>query len=190
MIIQLQGIDHFNQFTLLLNQKKVGGTVPAPIKEYYDNFWKYSEPSDRYKLFGYFEDNNLISAICLGFWENKSRGRFWMIPGLFTIKKHNFFSFNNPEIGLLIKKAFELAEENCYYEYYYCIAEHVSHVYERQIDKNKYIPLKRYDRITLDIVEKNTLPTTELYLRLIGESTKPHNIIIKKRVLKQQFRHF
>lgn len=166
---------------------KIGGTTPPDATTYKYAFAKYFHENDEYQSFGYFKDNNLISVVTIAYRENKARGRFWVITSLFSVNKSNIFSFNRPEIGLLIKSAFEHSENLGYYEYYYCIAEHVSKVYEKQIDKNVYIPLKRYDRITLDIVPKNTIPTVELYQKLLGEK-KPHNVVIKKRVLKNEFR--
>lgn len=186
---QLLGPEDFDKFKLLLTcHKKIGGTQALNIESYELIYSKYFDFNENYKIFGYFENNILISSISLAYRDNNTRGRYWMISGLFTTKKYNIFSFNNPEIGLLIKKAFDIAEENAYYEYYYCISAQVSRVYERQIDKNNYIPLQRYDRISLDIVPKNTVPSIDLYFKLMGGKTKPHDIIIKKRVLQEQFR--
>jgi hypothetical protein len=124
----------------------------------------------------------------LAFLENKSRGRFWVMPGIYTSRTYNLFSFNKPEIGSLIKLAFETAESNEYYEYYYSIAKQVSEVYEKQINKTTYIPLNRYERIDLALVPANTIPTVDLYYKLLGAQTRSHDMMIKKRVLKEEFR--
>lgn len=185
---RLLGVLDFEKFCkIAVEAKKIGGSTPPESITFKYEFLKYFNENDDYQSFGYFKDNNLISVVTIAYRENKARGRFWVISSLFSANKSNIFSFNRPEIGLLIKRAFENSESLCYYEYYYCIAEHVSHVYEKQIDKNIYIPLKRYDRITLDIVPKNTIPTVDLYQKLLGEK-KPHNMVIKKRVLKHEFR--
>jgi hypothetical protein len=46
----------------------------------------------------------------------------------------------------------------------------------------------KYELTTLDVVPANTKPEFELYWRLMGQELKPDNIIIKKRVLRQEFR--
>ena len=38
-------------------------------------------------------------------------------------------------------RKFLLAESKKYYEYYYSVGERIASVYEKQIQKNKYIPI-------------------------------------------------
>jgi hypothetical protein len=120
--------------------------------------------------------------------ENKARGRFWVITTLYTTRFTTYFSFNQEEIGLLIKEAFHLAESKKYYEYYYSVSERIATVYESQYRKNKYVQTGRYDLVELDRVPANTQPTTDLYWKLMGQELKPDAIIIKKRVLRESFR--
>jgi hypothetical protein len=61
-------------------------------------------------------------------------------------------------------------------------------VYESQYRKNKYITTGRYDCIQLDIIPANTVPTVDLYWKLLGKEIKPDDVIIKKRVLRPNFR--
>lgn len=187
---RLSGKNDFDKFLKVVElHKKIGGTVPNNLSFFEEVFKKYFDDNINAQIFGYFENEHLVSTISIGYWENITRGKFWVISSLFSTKKHSIFSFNRPEIGLLIKKAFENSEELQYYEYYYVIAEHISSVYERQINRNVYIPLNRYDRITLDVIPKNTLPNRDhLYNRLLGNECKPHNMIVKKRVLKFIYR--
>lgn len=167
--------------------KKIGGSK-APAQDFWEEIYgKYFMENSAYQSFGYFKEDTLVSVINVAYRENNSRGKFWVIPILFSLIKSNIFSFNRPEIGLLIKKVFDNSESLGYYDYYYVIAEHLSNVYEKQIDKNIYIPLQRYERITLDTIPKHTTPTVDLYQKLIGDP-KPHNMVIKKRVLKPEFR--
>ena len=133
---------------------------------------------------GYFEDDKLISWVSIGFYESKMRGKFWVITDLFTTMFGERFSFSRPEIGLLFKQAFEIAEEKGYFQYFYCIAERLERVYERQWKKNPWGFNGKYELITLDIVPANTQPEYELYWRLMGKELKPDNIAIKARKLK------
>lgn len=187
---RLSGKNDYDKFLKVVEvHKKIGGTVPNNLSSFAEVYKKYFDDHISCQIFGYFENEHLVSAIAVAYWKNDTRGKFWVISSLFSTRKHSIFSFNRPEIGLLIKKAFENSEELQFYEYYYTIAEHISSVYERQINKNVYIPLNRYDRITLDIIPKNTLPNRDhLYNRLLGNECKPHNMIVKKRVLKLIYR--
>lgn len=170
--------------TIISKKNKIAGTRPNNIDNLKEFYQKYFKKNNNYITFGYFNKNKLISFIMLAFVENK----FWIIPGIYSNLQRNIFSFNNEEIGLLIKHSFEYAENKGYYEYYYSIAKHLSNVYENQINKSKFIPLYRYDRITLSVIEKNTIPESNLYYKLLGEEKKPHDMIIKKRSLKLEFR--
>jgi hypothetical protein len=146
------------------------------------------ENEDDCLAIGCFDRDELISWIAIIFVENKSKGRYWAITSLYTTKFTNFFSFNNPEIGLLIKHSFEIAESRKYYQYYYSIAEKVAKVYETQIQKTTYIPIGRYDYLEVERIPPNTQPESPLYWLLIGGTLKPDTMIIKKRVLREKYR--
>jgi hypothetical protein len=188
-IERLSGKKHFSEcLSISKLRPKAGGTKPISESSFIEKYKKYFEGDDNYYALGCVENDIVISWIAIAFIENKARGRFWIITTLYTTKFTNYFSFNNEEIGLLIKNAFALAESKKYYEYYYSVGERISLVYETQIQKNKYIPISRYDYINLDNIPANTQPTVDLYWKLMGEELKPDNIIIKKRVLRQEFR--
>jgi hypothetical protein len=160
--------------------KKIGGTKPISSEQYLI----IQETSDKLLKIGCFEDDRLVSWVSIGFYESRMRGKFWAITGLFTTVFEERFSFSRPEFGLLFKRAFEIAEEKGYFQYFYCVAERLERVYERQWKKNPWGFNGRYDLITLDIVPANTKPEFELYWGLMGKELKPDNIVIKARKLK------
>jgi hypothetical protein len=151
-------------------------------QEVYTNFDKVISLYNRY---GYFENNKLISFVCIRMFENTMRGKFWVIPGLYTRDFKNYFNFKNSKIGELINYAFNYTESMGWYEYYYCTAERVMNVYERQWKRSHSY---RYEHILLDVVPPNTKPFYELHWRLMGQEVKPVPTVVKKRVLKQEFR--
>lgn len=171
-------------------KSKAAGTSAVLLEDLEYKLSRYfiKENIDDCLAIGCFDNSELISWIAIGFVENKSKGRYWAITSLYTTKFTNFFSFNNPEIGLLIKEAFSIAESKKYYQYYYAIAERVSKVYETQIQKNKFIPIGRYDYIEIERIPPNTQPESSLYWNLIGGEVKPDTMIIKKRILKETYR--
>lgn len=190
-IRRLSGPEDFKEcFKIIEGKKKIGGTESPDMQSLlysYDKYFSTNMLVPMHTAIGYIENDKIISFMLIAHLQNKSRGKFWVMPALYTSRPHNIFSFNNPEIGLLIKWAFEHAERMGFYEYYYTIAEHISEVYERQINKTKYIPLHRYERVDLAVVPKDTVSDVDLYAKLLGYP-KPHNMIIKKRILKEEFR--
>ena len=167
---------------IVLSRKKISGTTPIS-PERYQTLQEESKSKDDV-IIGYFEDDELISWITIGFYESKMRGKFWVISSFFSSVYTSYFNFNRPEFGMLFKAAFEVAEGRGYYQYFYSIAERLERVYERQWKKNSYAIQGKYDLTTLAVVPANTKPEFELYWRLMGQELKPDNIVIKARKLK------
>jgi len=167
---------------IVLSRKKISGTTPIS-PERYQTLQEESKSKDDV-IIGYFEDDELISWITIGFYESKMRGKFWVISNFFSSVYTSYFNFNRPEFGMLFKAAFDIAEGRGYYQYFYSIAERLERVYERQWKKNSYAIQGKYDLTTLAVVPANTKPEFELYWRLMGQELKPDNIAIKARKLK------
>ena len=167
---------------IVLSRKKISGTTPIS-PDRYQTLQEESKSKDDV-IIGYFEDDELISWITIGFYESKMRGKFWIISNFFSSVYTSYFNFNRPEFGMLFKAAFEVAEGRGYYQYFYSIAERLERVYERQWKKNSYAIQGKYDLTTLAVVPANTKPEFELYWRLMGQELKPDNIAIKARKLK------
>jgi len=166
-------------------KNRTGGTVPLTLQGFIDAFEKYFLDDKFYRAVGYFEDDTLVSFLCISMFENNMRGKFWVISGLYTRNFKNYFNFKNAGIGDLINYAFSYTESMGWYEYYYCTSERVMNVYERQWKRSNS---HRYEHILLDVVPPNTKPYYELYWRLIGQEVKPDPMVFKKRVLKPEFR--
>ena len=167
---------------IVFSRKRISGTTPIS-PERYQTLQEESKSKDDV-IIGYFEDDELISWITIGFYESKMRGKFWVISNFFSSVYTSYFNFNRPEFGMLFKAAFEVAEGRGYYQYFYSIAKRLERVYERQWKKNSYAVQGKYDLTTLAVVPANTKPEFELYWRLMGQELKPDNIVIKSRKLK------
>lgn len=172
-------------------KNKVGGSNSPSPDRFIKSYSLYFENNDDRYVLGCFDDDKLISWMAVGFVDSSVEGRdnkFWAISALYTTKFVQLFSFNNPEIGLLIKEAFALAESKKFYQYYYSVSKRIQKVYETQIQKTKYIPIGRYDYFEVAVVPANTQPDNVLHWRLMGQELKPDDIIIKKRVLRSEHR--
>jgi hypothetical protein len=166
-------------------KSRTAGTVPLTLGGFLAAFEKYFQDDVFYRAIGYFENEKLISFICISMFENNMRGKFWVIPGLYTRNFKNYFNFKSSGIGDLISHAFNYTESMGWYEYYYCTAERVMNVYERQWKRTHS---HRYEHILLDVIPPNTKPFHELHWRLMGQEVKPDPMIFKKRVLRPEFR--
>jgi hypothetical protein len=177
--------DECMNFIILKN--KISGTTPSSIETLKSSYYKYFQPNDTRFIIGYFEGNILISWISIGFFENKQYGKFWAITAIFTSRNANYFTFNRDDVGPLLKFSFEFAESKKYYQYFYSVAEKISHVYERQWKKNIYLTPGRYTLSEIETIPANTIPENSMYWKLMGSECKPDTIIIKKRMLKLKF---
>jgi hypothetical protein len=188
-MIRLLTIEDFPAALEMIDLKpRTSGTVPVTKDEFIENFTHYFLGSEDSCALGYFENDELFCFVCMGFFESKLRGKFWVIPGLYTKKFKQVFSFKDTDMAHLFRAAFELAENRGYYEFYYSVAERVMNAYERQWQRNSIMETGRYDLILLDTVPSYTQPEQEIYWRLMGRSIKPDTIVIKKRVLRDEFR--
>jgi hypothetical protein len=167
-------------------KSRTAGTVPLTMGGFIDAYEKYFNNDEHYRAIGYFKNDTLVSFLFISLFENNMRGKFWVIPGLYTKEFNNYFTFNRAEIRELFTAAFNYTESMGWYEYYYCTAERVMNVYERQWKKSQS---HRYEHILLDVVPPNTKPFYELYWRLMGQQVKPAPMVFKKRVLKHEFRN-
>jgi len=185
-MIEVREIDNDHKYEeickqIFLSRKKIGGTAPLSPKQY--NILTKQSQSNNITI-GYFDDEELISWITIGFYESKMRGKFWVISNFFSSVYTSYFSFDKPEFGVLCKAAFDIAEAKGYDQYFYIIAERLERVYERQWQRNPYATQGKYELTTLAVVPANTKPDFELYWKLMGQELKPDNIVIKSRKLK------
>lgn len=165
------------------------GTTPISKDKFKKNYSQYFSDQENRHAFGYFDNDELKSFMCIGFFENQLRGKFWVVTAYYSKIFRNYFSWNYPETGMLLKHVIEYAESQKYYEWYYSVSKRIANTFERQWKKNSYVPIGRYDLIILDTIEANTIPDNQLYWSLMGMRPKPDPIIIKKRVLKNEFKN-
>lgn len=188
-MIKLLNLFDFDEAIKIARLKgRSAGTIPLSDSQFETKHHKYFEGNGIHYALGYFDNHELVSWVGLGLHENKTRGRFWYISFLYTKQFYDVFTFNHKEIGYLIKASFALAEEQEYYEYYYIVSDRIKHVYERQWARNTFMQTGRYDLETIGEVPANTVSTVDLYWKLMGEETRPDKMIIKKRILRPEFR--
>ena len=159
--------------------------------KFWSSYWKYFQQSiDRF-AFGCFEDGILQSWLLQGFFARKTDGKkYWVISYLCVRNPRPVFSFNAPETGLLVKAAFENAEAHNNFNYFYVVPEKRSLTYEKvwldQNQTNEWERRGRYELVTYGSVPANTIPDDVFFWRLMGEETKPQDVVIKCRKLKKE----
>jgi len=149
----------------------------------------FSKNNNGKVVFGYFENNELISWLAIKLHENKSRGKFWVIPFLFSKKSTSYFNFNHTEITNLFQHCLTYSENLGYYDFYYSVGKRVMNVYERQWKKNNLFPVGRYELTTLAVISPKTKPEVDLYWVLMNQELKDDSVVIKKRSLKKHLRN-
>lgn len=169
-------------------RSKHSGTAPTPIEKIDWLLESINQEDSGFYLFGYFEGKELISWAALKFVELNGE-KVWVIIGLFTSKFNEHFTWNVPELGLLIKHAFEVAEGRGYYSYIYSIATRLERVYYHQWKKNVYLPpTGRYETQVVNRIPPNSTEAEEWQIRMAG-LPKPDEISIMRRTLKLEYRN-
>ena len=135
------------------------------------------------KFIGYFEDDILISFMIVRF-GTLGEDKVWVILGLFTSKFHNHFSWAHPELGQLVEWAFKEAEAHGYNSYLYSVATRLERVYERQWQKNPWLPpTGRYTKEVVARVPANAMHDLA-WLNRLANLPRPDGITVFKRTLK------
>lgn len=139
------------------------------------------------KFIGYFEDSKLVSWMAVRF-GTLGEEKVWVILGMYTSRFHNHFSWSPPEVGQLVAWAFNEAEATEHYAYLYTIATRLERVYDRQWQKNPWIPpTGRYTKEVVARVPANTLHELA-WLNRMAHLPKPDDISVLKRALKKEHR--
>ncbi len=188
-MIKILTKEHF-QDCLRIKQlrPKIGGATALSDEAFAEGYEKFFKQEADKIAIGYFEGEELISWMTIGLYESSYRGKFWVVPCFFSKNQQTYFSFNSTDLKALFSEAFRIAEEKKYYTYYYAISEKISRVYDKQWQKNSFLPTGRYILTTLDVVPPMTQPDQSLYWKLMGEELQADATVIKQRVLKQEFR--
>lgn len=171
--------------SVISQEHKVSGTTPLDSDKQAEYIDYCIDNPEKYYVFGYFDNQQLISWMTIGFFEGKKYGKFWIILNLYSTRKRGYFSFKNAEISELLANAFKTAESREVYQYFYCVSEKIARVYEAQwAKKNPMNYHGVYELKDLDVVPANTIPVSELYWGMMGRETRPHAMYIKARIKK------
>mgnify|MGYP000293692471 CR=1 FL=1 len=191
MIKILSSHDYAVAMEILDLKEKAGGMQKPNNITLHSIFLKYFVgDSDQCIALGYFEEDKLISWVTLRFiysLKNKFVNT-WNITGMFSSKFDNMFSFNRPEIGLLIKTAFEIAEHRHCWKYYYTISTSHQYLYDRLWKKNNYLPTGRYTTVIEQTVDPLDFHIKRYYADIIGTRDYNDEFVIKRRMLNPEFR--
>ena len=191
-MIKLLSIADYGAAMEILNLKEKSGGMqkPANVNLIYTFLKYFGGDSDQYIALGYFDEDKLISWVSLRFIYTL-KNRFvntWNITGMFSSKFDNMFSFNRPEIGLLIKTAFEIAEHRHCWKYYYTISTSHQYLYDRLWKKNNYLPTGRYTTEIERTVNPLDFHIKRYYADIIGTRNYDEEFVIKRRILNPEFR--
>jgi hypothetical protein len=178
---------HLKQAVAMTQLKdKIGGAERPYQADYELVLKKYVSSNSHYVMLGAFDGEELLAFICIAFWRNEDPS--WFIVFMFTKVFTSTFSFKRPEIGLLIKTAFEIAEHRHYWKYYYSIAKKHETIYDRLWQKNSFVGTGRYDLKIETEVPAETPIERERFWRLIGSRVYEVDVVIKSRILKPEMR--
>lgn len=142
---------------------------------------------DQFKIFGFFEDDLLITVVIIKFGELHGE-KTWTVIHMFTRRLRGIFSFGD-DFGQIIAKVFEIAEEKGFYNYVYMVNKKHENAYYRMWKTNKFLPpSNRYTISNLAEIPAGTIAPENWMVRLMG-GPKNYDCVIKMRKLKEEFRN-
>lgn len=187
LTIKICGPEHLEQAVAITNLKNKHSGVEKPWQlDYTHILEKYLSSNSHYLVIGAFDGDELVSFLCSAYWRKNDPS--WFIVFLFTKRFGNQFSFNRPEIGLLLKAAFEIAEHRHYWKYYYSIAKKHETLYDQLWKKNTYVDTGKYNLKIEQEVPAFVAVDRDRFWRLIGSRVYEVDMVIKSRILKTEKR--
>jgi hypothetical protein len=187
LTIKICGPEHLEQALAITELKNKHSGVEKPWQLNYTRILeKYLSANSNFLVIGAFDGDELVSFLCSAYWRISDPS--WFIVFLFTKRFGNQFSFNRPEIGLLLKAAFEIAEHRHYWKYYYSIAKKHEVIYDKLWKKNTYVNTGKYNLKIEQEVPAWTAVERDRFWRLIGSRVYEVDMVIKSRILKAEQR--
>jgi hypothetical protein len=186
MLRLLERSDIGEAMALAARHARHSGTEPVSLVEIEDLLSEINTDTKN-RFFGYFDGRDMLSWACLRFGELHGE-KTWSISCLFVRHTREHFSWEPPELGLIVKQGFDYAEAHGYYAYVYSIATRLERVYERKWRTNPWLPPR--DRYTKDVIAR--IPAGEKapqnWMTRMARLPKPDEMSILRRTLKEEYR--
>ena len=161
--------------------------APVPTqnyKEFKDNLSKSFDPAASTRFIGYFENDKLVSYMAQVY---SRLMPVWHMAVLSTISSS---SWNYKKNGLEYcwANAMSHAESKNIYRIYWSMPASWARTQYRTINTSDV--WKRYEIFVETIIPANTFPVYGEYKISYGKVLKPHDVVIKQGLLKNEFRTF
>jgi hypothetical protein len=138
----------------------------------------------RLRLIGCFDSGDLVAVVSQSFDQNMP---FWYMDYFFSRNSNlSFANGHGDYINSCLEYAMRDAESKGFFDVYYSVPIH----YQRTQRKTHHSSpaWSRYDIFIERIIDENTFPEYFVHKAAYGSVLKSHKVIIKKAVLKQEYR--
>lgn len=186
MKIKILTSDDRDQYTQLLTRSFFGkrpqsqGFIELNLTRLQSSF-----PTSNYKVYGAFEDEKLLSAMAVHYWDKLP---FYTIFHMLThpdFSKIKFYqSFVESGLSRVMGAAVRDAEKDERWQFFYCT--HLQNYKTRKIAWFEQCSelANRYDWYLESVIPANTMPKSEVYAGMMYNDTQPKDMVIKTARLK------
>lgn len=161
--------------------------APMPTRDYNafrDNLAKSFDPVASTRFIGYFENDKLTSYMAQVF---SPLMPVWHMAVLSTIS-NSPWNYKKNGLEFCWANAMSYAESKNIYRIYWSMPVSWARTQYRTINTSDV--WKRYDIFVETIVPANTFPVYGEYKISYGRVLKPHDVVVKQGLLKNEFRSF
>jgi len=175
-----------DQILSIINSKhKISGTDKDILEpESFDEHIKYALSQPNQRVIGYFEDNTLVSFLCQVI---DKRLCAWHMTMLGTNSIHNW-NYKKNGLEYCWANAMDYSEQQGIYRIYWSMPEHWARTQSRTMKTSDVWP--RYDIYLEEEVNQDNFPIWDEHRVCFGKHLKPHTVVIKQALLKNEFRRF
>jgi hypothetical protein len=152
--------------------------------ESFDEHIKHVLTQDNQRVIGYFENNTLVSFLSQVL---VNRLCAWHMTMLGTNSPHNW-NYKKNGLEYCWANAMDYAEQQGIYRIYWSMPEHWARTQSRTMKTSDVWP--RYDIYLEEEVNAGNFPLWDEHKISFGKHLKPHNVVIKQALLKNEHRRF
>lgn len=183
---RLLNVNDIDQIMSIIDSKhKISNTDKDSLEpESFVDHFNYALSQENQRIIGYFENDNLVSFLCQVI---DKRLCAWHMTMLGTNSIHNW-NYKKNGLEYCWANAMDFSEKQGIYRIYWSMPEFWARTQSRTMKTSDVWP--RYEIYLEEQVPSGNFPKWDEHRVSFGKHIKPHTVVVKQALLKNEFRRF
>lgn len=183
---RLLNVNDIDQIMSIIDSKhKISNTDKDSLEpESFVDHFNYALSQENQRIIGYFENDSLVSFLCQVI---DKRLCAWHMTMLGTNSIHNW-NYKKNGLEYCWANAMDFSERQGIYRIYWSMPEFWARTQSRTMKTSDVWP--RYEIYLEEQVPSGNFPKWDEHRVSFGKHIKPHTVVVKQALLKNEFRRF